>query len=130
MSEIVTVEPPQDRAVTLEEARQQLRLDGHDEDLLLGAKLEALDLRECGMVMEVKGEPISVGAGIACLGSPITASLWLARVMARVGRPLLEGDVILSGALGPMAGIARGDVVEARINGVGTVRAAFAGEAG
>ncbi len=41
MSEIVTVEPPQDRAVTLEEARQQLRLDGHDEDLLLGAKLEA-----------------------------------------------------------------------------------------
>lgn len=41
MSEIVTVESPQDRAVTLEEARQQLRLDGHDEDLLLGAKLDA-----------------------------------------------------------------------------------------
>ena len=39
MSEIVTIEPPQDRAVTLEEARQQLRLDGRDEDLLLGAKL-------------------------------------------------------------------------------------------
>jgi 2-keto-4-pentenoate hydratase len=100
---------------------------------VLGAvprKLEGLDLRECGMVMEVKGEPISVGAGIACLGSPITASLWLARVMAKVGRPLLEGDVILSGALGPMAGVSRGDVVEARINGVGTVRAAFAADAG
>ena len=41
MSEIVTLEPPQDRAVTLEEARQQLRLDGRDEDLLLGAKLDA-----------------------------------------------------------------------------------------
>lgn len=41
MSEIVAVEPPQDRAVTLEEARQQLRLDAHDEDLLLGAKLDA-----------------------------------------------------------------------------------------
>ena len=100
---------------------------------VLGAvprKLEGLDLRTCGMVMEVKGEPISVGAGIACLGSPITAALWLARVMARVGRPLLEGDVILSGALGPMAGVNRGDVVEARINGVGTVRAAFAADAG
>jgi len=99
---------------------------------VLGAvprKLEGLDLRTCGMVMEVKGEPISVGAGIACLGSPITAALWLARVMARVGRPLLEGDVILSGALGPMAGVNRGDVVEARINGVGTVRAAFAANA-
>ncbi|KUO50681.1 MAG: 2-keto-4-pentenoate hydratase [Sphingomonadales bacterium BRH_c3] len=98
---------------------------------VLGAvprKLDGLDLRECGMVMEIKGEPISVGAGIACLGSPITASLWLARVMARVGRPLLEGDVILSGALGPMAGVNRGDVVEARINGVGTVRAEFAAD--
>ena len=99
---------------------------------VLGAvprKLEGLDLRTWGMVMEVKGEPISVGAGVACLGSPITAALWLARVMARVGRPLLEGDVILSGALGPMAGVNRGDVVEARINGVGTVRAAFAANA-
>lgn len=41
MPEIVTLDPPQDRAVTLEEARQQLRLDAHDEDLLLGAKLDA-----------------------------------------------------------------------------------------
>lgn len=41
MSELVTIEPPQDRAVTLEEARQQLRLDGRDEDLLVGAKLDA-----------------------------------------------------------------------------------------
>ena len=98
---------------------------------VLGAvprKLDGLDLRECGMVMEIKGEPISVGAGIACLGSPITAALWLARVMARVGRPMLEGDVILSGALGPMAGVNRGDVVEARINGVGTVSAEFAAD--
>jgi 2-keto-4-pentenoate hydratase len=98
---------------------------------VLGAvprKLDGLDLRSCGMVMEVKGEPISVGAGIACLGSPITSSLWLARVMANAGRPLLEGDVILSGALGPMAGVSRGDVVEARINGLGTVRATFAAD--
>src|SRR3546814_16170814 len=43
---------------------------------VLGAvprKLDGLDLRECGMVLEIRGEPISVGAGIACLGSPITA---------------------------------------------------------
>ncbi|KGB52050.1 putative 2-hydroxypent-2,4-dienoate hydratase [Sphingopyxis sp. LC363] len=96
---------------------------------VLGAvprKLDGLDLRACGMVMECRGEPVSVGAGVACLGSPISASLWLARVMAREGRPLLAGDVLLSGALGPMATVAAGDVVEARINGVGTVKAAFA----
>jgi 2-keto-4-pentenoate hydratase len=97
---------------------------------VLGAvprKLDGLDLRACGMVMECRGEPISVGAGIACLGSPISASLWLAQVMAREGRPLVAGDVLLSGALGPMALAAPGDVIEARINGLGTVKAAFAG---
>src|SRR3546814_13704912 len=92
---------------------------------VLGAvprKLDGLDLRECGMVMEFRGEPIFVGAGIACLGSPITASLWLARVMARVGRPLLEGDVILFGALGPMVGVYRGVRSEERRVGITCVR--------
>lgn len=88
-------------------------------------KLDGFDLRTCGMVMERRGEPISVGAGVACLGSPISAALWLAQVMARESRPLLAGDVILTGALGPMAGVVAGDVVEARINGLGTVKAIF-----
>ena len=78
--------------------------------------------------MERGGQPISVGAGAACLGSPITATLWLAKVMAKVGRPLSKGDVVLSGALGPMAPVAPGDVVEVRIHGLGSVRASFAVE--
>lgn len=90
-------------------------------------RLGDFDPRLCGMVMERSGEPISVGAGTACLGSPITATLWLAKVMARVGRPLTKGDIVLSGALGPMTPVSRGDVVEARIEGLGSVRAAFAG---
>ena len=88
-------------------------------------KLDNIDLLHCGMVMELRGEPISVGAGIACLGNPVSAALWLAQTMARVGWPLREGDVILSGALGPMASVQAGDVVEARINSVGTVKAMF-----
>jgi uncharacterized phiE125 gp8 family phage protein len=38
---ITTLTAPACRAVSLEEARQQLRLDGDDEDLLLAAKLDA-----------------------------------------------------------------------------------------
>jgi 2-keto-4-pentenoate hydratase len=89
-------------------------------------RLTDVDLRLCGMVMELKGEPISAGAGAACLGHPLNSVLWLARTMARMGRPLLAGDTLMSGALGPMAPVVWGDVVEARIEGLGSVRAAFA----
>jgi len=83
----------------------------------------------CGMVMERRGEPVATGVGAACLGNPLTATLWLARKMVEVGRPLKAGDLVLSGALGPLVPVKAGDVVEARINRVGTVRAVFSEEA-
>ena len=98
---------------------------------VLGAspkKLDRLDLRQAGMVMERAGEPVSVGVGAACLGDPLSATLWLANTMAKAGRPLRAGDTVLSGALGPMVTVKRGEVYEARISGLGSVRAAFAKE--
>ncbi|NVK19478.1 MAG: fumarylacetoacetate hydrolase family protein [Methylocystaceae bacterium] len=91
-------------------------------------KIGDFDPRLCGMVLFNRGEPVSVGAGAACLGSPINSTLWLARVMAKAGRPLKAGDVVLSGALGPMAAVTPGEVYEARIQGLGSVRAAFSAE--
>ena len=96
--------------------------------IVLGTRpvlLDDVDLRMCGMVMENKGEQVSVGAGVACLGNPLNAAVWLARKMVDVGMPLLVGDVIMTGALGPMAPIGPGEVIEARISGLGSVRAAF-----
>ena len=98
---------------------------------VLGAspkKLDGLELRLCGMVMEMGGEEVSVGAGAACLGDPLSATLWLAKTMAKVGRPLKVGDTVLSGALGPMVTVKWGEVYEARVSGLGSVRAAFAKE--
>jgi 2-keto-4-pentenoate hydratase len=89
-------------------------------------KLDGLDLRLCGMVMDRRGEPVSVGAGAGCLGNPLNAALWLARTMVEVKSPLKAGDIIMSGALGPMVGVTAGDVLDTRINGVGSVRVAFA----
>ncbi|SHF60410.1 2-keto-4-pentenoate hydratase [Devosia limi] len=92
-------------------------------------QLADFDPRLCGMVMLRNNEPVSVGAGAACLGSPLNATLWLARVMAKAGRPLGPGDVVLSGALGPMVPATPGDVFEARINRLGSVTVSFGTEA-
>lgn len=90
-------------------------------------KLDALDLRLCGMVLESGGVQLSVGAGAACLGHPLDALLWLAKTMARLETPLRGGDVILSGALGPMAPAQTGKAYRARIEGLGDVAVSFAG---
>ncbi|MBP2297145.1 fumarylacetoacetate hydrolase family protein [Azospirillum rugosum] len=86
------------------------------------------DLRGCEMMMEKAGLRVSTGAGAACLGSPLNAALWLARIMARTGRPLRAGDTVLSGALGPMVPVIPGDEFDVHIDGLGCVRAAFAKE--
>ncbi len=91
-------------------------------------RISDVDLRHCGMVLERRGDPVSVGAGAACMGHPLTAVVWLARKMVEVGRPLREGDTVLSGALGPMVPVAPGDVLECRIEGLGEVRAVFGRE--
>jgi 2-keto-4-pentenoate hydratase len=89
-------------------------------------RLDGLDLRALQMHMTRREEAISKGTGAACLGNPLNAMAWLAGELVRRKRPLRAGDVVLSGALGPMASVNPGDAFEANIAGLGTVSARFA----
>jgi 2-keto-4-pentenoate hydratase len=56
----------------------------------------------------------------------LNAVLWLANASASLGDPLRAGEVILSGALGPLVPVGRGDDVKAEIYGLGAVHVQFA----
>ncbi len=88
-------------------------------------RLENIDLVGCKMQMTKNGEVVSTGSGAACLGSPLNATLWLVNQMAALGTPLKAGEVILSGALGPMANVEAGDTFAATFDGLGSVSVSF-----
>jgi len=80
-----------------------------------------LQLAELPMQLTKNDSVVSTGLGAACMGHPLRAAYWLARVMAERNQALKAGEVILSGALGPMVPVRAGDVIHADIAALGSV---------
>ncbi|MEZ0164383.1 2-keto-4-pentenoate hydratase [Kineococcus sp. LSe6-4] len=89
--------------------------------------LDDLDLTAVRMTMTRDGAEVSTGRGSDCLGSPLAALAWLAGTAIDLGDPLRAGEVVLSGALGPVVAARAGDVFRAVVTGVGDVEVTFAG---
>lgn len=94
-----------------------------------GRTLAEVEPVEVTMRLAVGGVVESTGDGRACLGDPLAALEWLARTAVELGDPLRAGELVLSGALGPMVAVRTGDRVQAEISGLGTVEVSFEEEA-
>lgn len=84
-------------------------------------RISDVNLVECKMQCSLNSEVVSEGSGASCLGNPLYAAWWLAKTLSQRGQPLRAGDVVLSGALGPMVPVTKGAVIDVQIHGLGPV---------
>jgi 2-keto-4-pentenoate hydratase len=87
--------------------------------------LDEFEPRETTMRLYADDVPVSEGTGSACLGDPLNALAWLARTALEFGDPLRAGQVVLSGALGPMVPAPPGTRIRSEISSLGEVTATF-----
>ena len=98
--------------------------NGASARFVLGSKqvpIRDVDLARCRMQLMRNGEVVSTGIGKATLGHPLKALAWLVDTLIDHGRPLRAGDLVLTGALGPVASLASGDRFEATFEGLSPV---------
>jgi 2-keto-4-pentenoate hydratase len=90
-------------------------------------RLRLSEFRPVDVTMTLRKDdvPASSGHGAACLGDPVSALLWLGRTSAAFGAPLRAGEVVLSGALGPMVTAEPGTEITAEILPLGRVSVRF-----
>lgn len=78
--------------------------------------LKDIDLIHCQALLFKNDILASEGSGKACMGNPLLAMKWLANKMIEMKTPLQKGELILSGALGPMVNLEKGDVIKVQID--------------
>jgi 2-oxo-3-hexenedioate decarboxylase len=79
------------------------------------------ELALTGCVLEADGQVVQSAAGAAVMGHPAAAVAFMANQLARVGRRLEAGWVVLSGGLTAPVPLRPGTTVTATISGLGSV---------
>jgi len=88
-------------------------------------RVDDIDLKLVGMVLEKNGEIIQTGAGGAVLGHPAVAVAWLANAVGQFDVSLRAGEIIMPGALCAAADVVAGDLLQATFDGFGSVSVRF-----
>ena len=88
-------------------------------------RVNEVDLRTVGIVLEKNGQPAALGAGAAVLGHPAAAIAMLANHLGARGQEIPAGSLILSGGITEAVAVAAGDNVCLRVQGMGSVSLRF-----
>ncbi|WP_286239500.1 2-oxo-3-hexenedioate decarboxylase [Neptuniibacter halophilus] len=84
-----------------------------------------LDLKNLGVVMEINGEVVQVGAGAAVLGHPASSVAMLANMLGERGEEIPAGSFIMIGAITAAVQVNKGDSFVVRYQDLGTVSGRF-----
>ena len=88
-------------------------------------RVEGLDLRTLGLVMEKNGEIVAMAAGAAVLGHPAVAVAALANHLASRGEEIPAGTFIMSGGATEAIPVAAGDAIHVRFQDLGSTSMRF-----
>ncbi len=112
-------------AVYAELAKYPLDLiadNGWNEGAVLGYPVhewQNIDLAAVGGVATINGKEVGEGRGAQAMGHPLDAVAWVADHLARHGRGLLRGDVVITGSLITSKEAKEGDLVKFALEGLG-----------
>ena len=88
-------------------------------------RVEDIDLRTVGIVLEKNGEIVDLAAGAAVLGQPVESVVMLANMLARKDRVIPAGTFIMTGGVTAAVGVERGDHIAVRYQHLGSVSMRF-----
>jgi 2-keto-4-pentenoate hydratase len=112
-------------AVYAELAKYPLDLiadNGWNEGAVLGYPVQewqSIDLAAVRGVATINGKAVGEGKGAQAMGHPLDALAWVADHLARHGRGLLRGDVVITGSLITSKSAKEGELAKFALEGLG-----------
>ncbi|WHZ12026.1 MAG: 4-oxalocrotonate decarboxylase [Burkholderiaceae bacterium] len=88
-------------------------------------RVDDLDLRTLGVVLEKNGRIVAMAAGAAVLGHPAAAVAMMANHLGARGQEISAGSFIMTGGVTEAIAVAAGDAISVRFQDLGTVAMRF-----
>ncbi len=88
-------------------------------------RVEDVDMKTLGVVMEKNGQVVELGAGAAVLGHPAASVAMLANMLAERGEVIPAGTFIMTGGITAAVPVEAGDHVNVRFQDLGNISFSF-----